>query len=284
MMRGTTGLTGAFTLYANGARLNVLSTGQVIVGSTTSVSGGGALQVQGNVNINGVFQINGTTIGGGGGSGVTGSGGTNYITKWTGSTTLGNSIMFEGASGIGINTTTPSYSLDVNGSFGFRSDGYIFNSVLYSYNSVQNTYFGFANNSTGGRLFMLDGTTPIQIQAGGGNVLIGTTTNAGYKLYVNGTVGSTGGYFDTSDSRLKTLITDNYKTKGIENVTPKLYIKDGKEELGYYAQDLQEILPSAVNEGIDGFLSLSYSQVHTAKIAYLEAEIAELKELIKSLL
>jgi hypothetical protein len=42
-------------------------------------------------------------------------------------------------------------------------------------------------------------------------------------------------------------------------------------------------LPSAVSEGSDGFLTLSYSQVHTAKIAYLEKQIAELKELIKSL-
>jgi len=62
-----------------------------------------------------------------------------------------------------------------------------------------------------------------------------------------------------------------------------MYVKNSKQELGYYAQDLQEILPSAVNEGEDGFLSLSYSQVHTAKIAYLEEKVAQLEELIKSL-
>jgi hypothetical protein len=91
-------------------------------------------------------------------------------------------------------------------------------------------------------------------------------------------------FFESSDSRLKILVKDYEQPKGIENVPARMYVKNSKQELGYYAQDLQEILPSAVSEGEDGFLNLSYSQVHTAKIAYLEAEVAELKELIKKLL
>jgi hypothetical protein len=91
-------------------------------------------------------------------------------------------------------------------------------------------------------------------------------------------------FFESSDSRLKILVKDYQQPKGIENVAARMYVKNGKQELGYYAQDLQEILPSAVSEGEDGFLNLSYSQVHTAKIAFLEAEVAELKELIKKLL
>jgi uncharacterized small protein (DUF1192 family) len=47
--------------------------------------------------------------------------------------------------------------------------------------------------------------------------------------------------------------------------------------LGYYAQDVQSILPSAVSIGEDGFLSLSYREVHTAKIARLEKEVEKLK-------
>lgn len=92
------------------------------------------------------------------------------------------------------------------------------------------------------------------------------------------------GFFESSDKRIKKEITDNPTIKGIESIKPKLYVKAEKEELGYYAQDLQEVLPSAVTEGSDGFLSLSYAQVHTAKIAQLETEVAELKELIKKLL
>jgi hypothetical protein len=63
-----------------------------------------------------------------------------------------------------------------------------------------------------------------------------------------------------------------------------MYVKNNRKELGYFAQDLQEILPSAVIKGEDGFLTLSYTQVHTAKIAYLEDKIAQLEELIKTLL
>jgi hypothetical protein len=177
-----------------------------------------------------------------------------------------------------------------------------------------------------------------------GNLLIGTTTDSGYKLDVNGTgrfkapltidansnsdwatginnlgttsanglyvnigASSTGkpfavyknfsqlfgvensgaatfsssvtatSFFESSDKTLKTLLVDNYQAKGIESITAKLYTKHGKEELGYFAQDVQGILPSAVTKGTNGLLNLSYREVHTAKIARLEKELEELK-------
>ena len=85
-------------------------------------------------------------------------------------------------------------------------------------------------------------------------------------------------FFESSDATIKTLITDSYQAKGIESVVAKLYTKNGKEELGYYAQDLQGILPSAVIKGTDGLLSLSYREVHTAKISALEKRVAELEQ------
>jgi hypothetical protein len=84
-------------------------------------------------------------------------------------------------------------------------------------------------------------------------------------------------FFESSDSRLKTLIQDNYQTKGIASITPKLYTKNGKVELGYYAQDLVGVLDSAVSKGSDDMLSLSYREVLVAKVYALEQEIKELK-------
>ena len=48
-------------------------------------------------------------------SGVNGSGATNYVTKWTSSSALGNSLIFDNGTNVGIGTTTPGQKLDVNG-------------------------------------------------------------------------------------------------------------------------------------------------------------------------
>jgi len=90
-------------------------------------------------------------------------------------------------------------------------------------------------------------------------------------------------FFESSDSRLKNLIKDDYKVIGIQNIKPKLYIKDGREEVGYFAQDVQDILSTAVTKNDAGFLSLSYTQVHTAKIAVIEDEITILKKRVSEL-
>jgi hypothetical protein len=310
------------------------SAGNVLINTSTNVSGGGALQVNGNVNINGVFQINGTTIGGGGGSGVTGSGTTNFVTKWTGGTTIGNSIIQDTGTNVGIGAAPLSFTklyvtdTGVNITGGNAIAGTSIKGVMVE-NSNNNDesiglWFRTGNNhlsgisgqrfnSAGGwgtdlRFYTHENATVdltytrerMRITSEG-SILINRLTDAGYTFDVNGTGRFTGdltaasilaagsitaasGFFDTSDSRLKILIKDYNQPKGIENVAARMYVKNNRKELGYFAQEVQEILPSAVAEGNDGFLTLSYSQVHTAKIAYLEKEVAELKELIKSLI
>ena len=90
-------------------------------------------------------------------------------------------------------------------------------------------------------------------------------------------------FYESSDSRLKNLIKDNYRASGIETIKPKLYIKDGREEVGYFAQDVKDILSTAVSINDAGFLSLSYTQVHTAKIAIIEDEVDVLKKEVAEL-
>jgi hypothetical protein len=278
------------------------STGNVLIGTTTGVSGGGALQVNGNVNINGVFQINGTTIGGGGGSGVTGSGTTGYIPKWSSASSIGNSLLYDSGGAVAIGNTANGAGMAIE----FASNAsvpridFVDTSEYTGQLKTSSKIVTLQNISNNPLVFGTNATERIRIFANG-NVGINRITDAGYTFDVNGTgrftgqltgtdalfagsVTASGGFFDTSDSRLKILVKDYEQPKGIENVVARMYVKNSKQELGYYAQDLQEILPSAVGEGSDGFLTLSYSQVHTAKIAYLEDKVAQLEELIKSLI
>jgi hypothetical protein len=88
-------------------------------------------------------------------------------------------------------------------------------------------------------------------------------------------------FFESSDKRMKKILENTLDYEAIANVTAKYYEKNGKTELGYFAQDFETLLPSAVTKNEDGMLNLSYREVHTAKIAMLEKEIKELKEQLK---
>ncbi len=56
-------------------------------------------------------------------SGIGGSGATNYIPKFTGATTLGNSAIYQSASNVGIGTTSPTTTLHVQGDALVKSTG-----------------------------------------------------------------------------------------------------------------------------------------------------------------
>jgi len=184
---------------------------------------------------------------------------------------------------VGNGTTDAGFKLDVNGSGRFSS-------------GLTSTTANFTGDvSISANLSLVTGTDR--------QIIIGSSSNYNWRLrtrgddleirmadtlaavkfyYPNGaatfnnTVTATA-FFESSDKTIKTLIEDNYQAKGIETITPKLYLKNGVEELGYFAQDVKPILPSAVTTGENGLLNLSYREVHTAKIARLEKEIEELK-------
>lgn len=82
---------------------------------------------------------------------VTGTGTTNYLPKFTGASTIGNSIMVEGTNGIGVNNTSPntSYGLTVSGP------------TLYSSNALRLERNGISaqglNISAGGEVVTFNG-------------------------------------------------------------------------------------------------------------------------------
>ena len=144
---------------------------------------------------------------------VTGTGTVNYIPKFTSSGIIGNSLIYDNGTNVGIGTTSPSYKLDVNGMIfssgggfsspasenGFRLkmydnggtnndpgiglDGSGGGSEVMWFNSLGGFYF---NNGTAGEKIRI---TPE------GNVGIATTSPS-EKLEVNGNVKATG--FKTS--------------------------------------------------------------------------------------
>ena len=104
------------------------------------------------------------------------------------------------------------------------------------------------------------------------------TPSAGAAIFIN-TVTATA-FFESSDKRLKSSILD--LDVNVSSIIAKTYLKNGVQEIGYLAQDVESILPSAISKRDDGYLDLSYRQVHTAKIAYLEKRIEELELQLKT--
>lgn len=117
------------------------------------------------------------------------------------------------------------------------------------------------------RIFSYDrnsGGIPLSINEPGSNVLIGTTTNNGEKLYVSGSIRATGSITANSDARLKKNI------ERIENALEKVgqisgytynTIYDEDRHAGVIAQEIDKVLPEIVNKGNDGLMGVEYGNI-----------------------
>lgn len=123
----------------------------------------------------------------------------------------------------------------------------------------------------------------------GGNILLGTTTDNGEKLYVSGSIRATGSITANSDVRLKKNI------ERIENALEKVSqisgytyntIYDEERHAGLIAQEVDKVLPEIVNTGNDGLMGLEYGNLgalFTEAIKELKIENDSLKARLSAL-
>jgi hypothetical protein len=217
--------TGAFTIqvsttsqdgYLSSTDWNTFNSKQSTITLTTTGSSGASTFISNTLNIP-TYTLAGL-------GGVSGSGTTNYVPKWTGSTALGNSQIFDNGTSVGINTASPSasYRLDVNGAarvvgtaffnanIGGNAWNYDSGNVRWVFGSATNQlsrYFTLINiwSTTAATLAIRNiasqTANSLQIENSGGTVQsaffsdgslgIKTNVNAGYALDVTGTFRST---------------------------------------------------------------------------------------------
>ena len=274
-----------FYVPSSAERMRITSGGNVLIGTTTDA--GSKFQVSGSASFSSSVQLTGngsylsTTYGG-----VTT---TNLFTTTTGAVLSVDgdwAIKFKygGVSGtdmLSLASTGATFSSSVTSGGIMQAGSYFYNS--FSTSGVYNAYFQ-NTSATGYGLFSQGGSSgrnAVTIKSYGGTDYLVIDGGTGAATFNSSITASS--FFESSDKTIKTLLVDNYQTKGIESITAKLYTKHGKEELGYFAQDVQGILPSAVTMGTNGLLNLSYREVLVAKVQRTETEIDKLKSRVLEL-
>ena len=116
----------------------------------------------------------------------------------------------------------------------------------------------------------------------GGNILLGTTSDNGERLYVSGSIRATGSITANSDIRIKSNITK------IENALEKVgqisgytynTTYDNKRHGGVIAQEMEKVFPEIVNTGNDGLMGVEYGNISALLIEAIKEQQIQIKEL-----
>jgi hypothetical protein len=223
-----------------------------------------------------------------GGGGIGGSGTTNYIPIWTGSTSLGNSVIYQNNGRIGIGTTDPRSILDVAGTLNIEGGtfGLKINSGLAAF------YDGVAiTDSSWDPDLTIQGTMKVEKGANlatkSGNVGIGTETPQA-KLQVgtsgDGTIAVANAWTTFSSRTWKENI------KPIEGALEKVkrlngiyfdWKGNGKQDIGMIAEDVGKVIPEIVayeENGIEA-KSIDYGRLTPLLIEAVKEQQKEIEEL-----
>lgn len=194
-------------------------------------------------------------------------------------------FVIDNVGNIGIGTTSPGALLDIRGSLS-AGDSKFYNSVQLtdSFNGATQSWIwaGGSNQLNLGIGGISAGNTKMVI-ASNGNVMIGTTTDVGYKLDVNGSVRGTS--WTASDRNLKKNIQILSgaldKIEELRGVTYewKDSSKGSGSQVGVIAQEVEQVFPELVNTDKQGMKAVNYS----ALVAPLIEAVKELSHKLDEL-
>jgi hypothetical protein len=314
VLRGVAGFAYDFSIYnpagnalignPTGTNTIFFPTGNVGIGNNNpdfGSSGDKVLTIQGTSTRASVNLQNSST----GTSGVAGSlrgfNGSTFLTSMdmqASATNSGNFVFFTNNAGsigermrisangnVGIGSNNPTYKLQVEGtsflhgdvSFGLYGETTIFRSVqVLNYLVV-----GGSENIT--FQTFSDGWLARMTITNNGNILMGTTSNNGERLYVSGNIRATGTITANSDISLKKnlLKIENAleKVEQINGYTYEFKSDDSKRHAGVIAQEIEGVLPEIVNKGNDGILGVEYGNISALLIEAIKEQQKKINEL-----
>jgi hypothetical protein len=205
-----------FTAGSNRARIT--SAGRLLLGTTTEstflLDVNGTARVSGNLTASSFIKSGGTSsqylMADGSTSTltnpVTGTGTTNYLPKWTSGSAIGNSLVYDDGTNVGIGITSPTAKLHtfsgtsnnqltvdgtgaIKSGINFASGGTTYGQIYFDNNAPYDMSV-LQQYTTGSLILGTNNTERLRITSGG-NVLVGTTTDSGERLQVSGAVKST---------------------------------------------------------------------------------------------
>ena len=264
-----------------GERMRITSGGQIRFNgySSTSSFPGTAAGLIG-------FDSSGNLITVSSAGGVSGSGTTNYVARWTNSSTLGTGVLYDDGTNVGIGTTNPTSKLHVYGGMTTLRAASSGQYDLIRLEDNAGSAYGAIGVNTSGWMYLSNTTGGTQhfVLTTGGNVGIGTTSPS-TKLEVIGTITCTT-LVETSSIVAKTNVRKLSSQKDkISKLSPVSfnYKNDNKRSLGLIAEEVAQVYPELVEYDGGQPLGVNYSKLTAVLISTVNELVAEVAELKKQL-
>ena len=168
---------------------------------------------------------------------------------------------------VGINNTSPTYQLDINGNFRVSSGG---DELIFNYGALYPSYSSYS--TLGSYSYMWD-------------ELYASQAFFNYNPTILSDINAKTDIKDLSDVKSKLLLLRpvTYKLKpnfkGNEKTDAKIAEKAGKDQHGLIAQEVQEIFPKIVTEREDGTLGIRYTELIPVLIKAFQEQQTEIDDL-----